>query len=59
MPLEITYPNNGEGIEVCALGHINHSEILEAYDEIYRVCLATHFDFWLKMEQVQHVERIF
>lgn len=35
MPLEITYPNNGEGIEVCALGHINHSEILEAYDEIY------------------------
>jgi hypothetical protein len=24
----------------------------------FRVCPATHFDFWLKMEQVQHVERI-
>jgi hypothetical protein len=35
MPLEIAYPDNGEGIKVCALGHINPGEILEAYNEIY------------------------
>ena len=35
MPLVISYPNDGEGIEVCALGDINPKEILEAYKEIY------------------------
>ena len=35
MPLEIAYPNNGEGIKVRALGYINPNEILEAYDKIY------------------------
>ena len=35
MPLVISYPNDGEGIEVCAFGDINPKEILEAYKEIY------------------------
>ena len=35
MPLDIAYPNNGEGIEVRALGHINSNEILQVYNEIY------------------------
>ena len=34
MPLEIAFPNNGEGIEVRAFGHINSNEILKAYSEI-------------------------
>ena len=35
MPLNIKYSNNPEGIEVCAFGHIDDGEILEAYKEIY------------------------
>jgi len=35
MPLEIAYPDNGQGIKICALGYIEPSEILEAYKEIY------------------------
>jgi len=35
MPLEIAYPDNGQGIKICALGYVEPSEILEAYKEIY------------------------
>ena len=36
MPLNIVYHDNPEGIEVCAFGLINSSEIEEVYKEIYR-----------------------